>query len=149
MITDDALMILATAFDLQRVGLDAEGRPEQDFARDEIFFVATEFGPSKLRLAAPIPGLSLSAQGLTRLLEGNCLSHESGPAQLAWNPIGDGAALVAFIDLTRLDTELFQERVTDFLIYAHYWQLEGPALTVGGDTQPMAADTPEMTMIRV
>ena len=149
MITDDAMKILATAFDLQRVGMDAEGRLEQDFGRDEIFFVATEFGPRQVRLAVPLSGLSLDAHGLQRLLEGNCLGHESGSAQLAWSPIGEGAALVDVIDLTALDVDMFQERVTDFLIYAHYWQIEGPALTGADAVQTMPSDASEMTTFRV
>jgi hypothetical protein len=149
MITDDALMILATAFDLQRVGLDPEGRPEQDFARDDVYFVVTEFGPQQIRLAVPLAGLGRNANALRRLLEGNCLSHESGPAQLGWSPIGDDPALVAFVDLARLDVDLFQERVTDFLIYAHYWQIEGPRLTQDGPPSVPQGEAVEMTTIRL
>lgn len=149
MIAEDAILILSAAFETQRVGLDADDRTEYDFANDEMYFVATQLGPQAIRLMIPLGGLSTDTHGLTRLLEGNCLGHESGPTQLAWSTIDDQPALVACIDLSLLDIDLFQERVTDFLIYAHYWQIEGPALIRGGTSALQLDDHSEMTTIRV
>lgn len=149
MIADDALMILAAAFETQRVALDGVDRMEYDFSKDDIFFIATIWGPAAIRLTVPLKGLSVDGPGLIRLLEGNCLGHETGPAQLGWSTISDEPALVTIIDLAQLDIDLFQERVTDFLIYAHYWQLEGPRLTQGGPPSALQDEAVEMTTIRL
>ena len=139
MFATDAIAELTTHFRLDRVGMDAEGNTDYDFASG-FAFTATELDDTRLRLIAVLPGLDgrLPAGVKRRLLESSINGAETGAGQIGRHPTL-GIALIEVVDCGPLTVEEFRLRMVDFMLHAEYWRSDGVDRLLA-ETAPLPAD---------